>query len=106
MNLTHLIEDVADRTGHTKSVSAEVVKATLDAIAYRVSKGEEVRLTNFGTFRLYKGRSGAVRNPRTGEKINRAVRIAKFRPSGKFHTIVRDGRVVKTVAKDPKGAAK
>ncbi len=106
MNLTLLIEDVAKRTGLSKADVGKVVRATLDAVAHRVSKGEEVRLTNFGTFTLRKQPNRLLRNPRTGETRKENFQYPGFRASGKFRTVIRSRKVVKSVAKSPKGAAK
>lgn len=102
MNQTSLIEDVAERTGLPKPQVASVVKATLDAIAYRVSKGEEVRLTNFGTFRRHVIPVRKVRNPATGEYKRKGSKVPRFSSTGTFRTVVGAGRVVKTVKKAPK----
>jgi DNA-binding protein HU-beta len=105
VNLTGLIEEVSRRTGIAKSDAEAMVKATLDAIAEEVSRGGEVRLTNFGTFRLFVGEPRRRWNPATREWVKgrpRATRTPKFRASGTFRNDTQARKVVKTVAKAKK----
>ncbi|MDO9027822.1 MAG: HU family DNA-binding protein [Candidatus Roizmanbacteria bacterium] len=66
--------------GGTKRSAAEAVELIFDEITKTLSKGQEVAITGFGSFRVVKraGRTGV--NPRTGEKIQiPAVKVPKFR---------------------------
>lgn len=102
MNLTQLVEDVSARTGIARSDVKSVVGATLDSIAHTVSKGEEVRLVNFGTFRKHITKNRRISVPTESGPRRKTIRSPKFRATGRFREVVSVGRVVKTVAKSPK----
>lgn len=80
MNKNELIDQVAGKTGMTKTATAEVVETILDSISTTLEKGEEVRLVGFGSFRVSTRKASEGRNPRTGEpiQIDEAYNI-KFR---------------------------
>jgi DNA-binding protein HU-beta len=63
-----------------KKHAAAAVDAVFDAITKTMSKGEEVAIPGFGVFRVTKRAAREGINPRTGEKIQIAAKIApKFR---------------------------
>jgi DNA-binding protein HU-beta len=56
------------------------VEGLFDAIVKSLSKGEEVAVAGFGTFKVIKRAARAGINPKTGEKIQIAAKTApKFR---------------------------
>ena len=64
----------------TKKQAQEAVEAVFDTIAKTMSRGEEVAITGFGTFRVVKRAAREGRNPKTGEKIQIAASVKpKFR---------------------------
>ena len=69
MNKNELIDAVANSTGLTKADGAIAVDSMLDSITGALKKGNEVRLTGFGTFSVAHRKASEGRNPRTGEKI-------------------------------------
>jgi DNA-binding protein HU-beta len=80
MNKNELIEQVAGKTGLTKSAATEAVEAMLESISHTLESGEEVKLVGFGSFRISERKASTGRNPRTGEPIEiDAVRNIKFR---------------------------
>jgi len=63
-----------------KKQGVAVVEAVFDTITKTLSKGEEVAITGFGTFRVVKRAARMGINPKTGEKIQIAAAIKpKFR---------------------------
>jgi DNA-binding protein HU-beta len=63
-----------------KKTAAAVVDSIFDTIAKTMSKGEEVAIAGFGTFKVSKRAAREGVNPRTGEKIHIAASIKpKFR---------------------------
>jgi DNA-binding protein HU-beta len=81
MNLTELTDDIAQRTHKSKKDVTESVHATLEAISNALSRGEEVRLIGFGTFRAKQKAEKQGRNPKTGETITIAASTkASFKP--------------------------
>lgn len=80
MNKNELIEQVAGKTGLSRSAATEAVEAVIEAISSSLVGGEEVRLTGFGTFRISERKASEGRNPRTGETIKiEAAKAIKFR---------------------------
>ncbi len=81
MNKVALVEAVMKATGiEVKKQGAAVVEAIFDTITKTLSKGEEVAITGFGTFRVAKRAARMGVNPKTGEKIQIAASIKpKFR---------------------------
>lgn len=53
----------------TKKGAQTAVEAVFDSITKSLSRGEEVTVTGFGTFRAVKAAARAGVNPKTGEKI-------------------------------------
>ena len=64
----------------TKKQGQEAVEAIFDTIAKTLSRGEEVAIAGFGTFKVVKRAAREGRNPKTGEKIQIAASVKpKFR---------------------------
>jgi DNA-binding protein HU-beta len=53
----------------TKKQAQEAVEAVFGAITKSLSRGEEVTVTGFGTFRTVKTAARQGVNPKTGEKL-------------------------------------
>ncbi len=65
-----LVEAVMkDAKMDTKAAAQRAVEAVFDAITKSLSRGEEVTVTGFGTFRTAKSAARTGRNPKTGESI-------------------------------------
>ncbi|MBI5220812.1 MAG: HU family DNA-binding protein [Candidatus Liptonbacteria bacterium] len=78
-----LVEAVMKATGmEVKAQARRMVEAVFDAIVKQLSRGEEVAVSGFGTFKVAKRAAREGRNPKTGEKIMIAASIKpKFRAS-------------------------
>lgn len=77
-----LVEVVSKTADLSKKQSQEVVNAIFDEITKKLSRGEEVTIAGFGTFRVAKRAARTGINPKTGEKIRiPAKTVAKFRPA-------------------------
>ena len=76
-----LVEAVMKATGiETKKQGQLAVEAVFDTIVKTLSRGEEVGITGFGTFRVAKRAARMGVNPKTGEKIQiKASTKPKFR---------------------------
>lgn len=76
-----LVEAVIKAAGiETKKQATQAVEAVFDTIIKTMSRGEEVAITGFGTFRVVKRAARVGINPRTGEKIQIAASTKpKFR---------------------------
>lgn len=76
-----IVEAVMKAAGiETKKQAQEAVEAVFDTIVKTLSRGEEVGITGFGTFRVVKRAARMGVNPKTGEKIQIAAATKpKFR---------------------------
>ncbi len=80
MTKGELIEDMAMRSGLSRAQSKAAVEALVASVTCALQRGEEVRLTGFGSFTPIARAAGLARNPRTGAEVKRpASRTARFR---------------------------
>ncbi len=82
MSKKDLIDAVARDCELTKEKAAVVVDAVLGHIRSALQNGAEVRLPDFGTFKVAKRKEREGRNPSTGAIIKiPASKVAKFTPA-------------------------
>ena len=82
MSKKDLIDAVAEACELTKDKAGVAVEAVLNHIKATMKKGEEVRIPDFGTFKVAKRKAREGRNPATGKTIQSpAAMVAKFAPS-------------------------
>ena len=76
-----LVDAVMSATGmETKAGAQRAVEAVFDVITKTMSRGEDVTITGFGTFRVAKSAARQGRNPKTGATIQIAAATKpKFR---------------------------
>ena len=67
----------------TKKQAQEAVEAVFAAVTKSLSRGEEVTVTGFGTFRAVKVAARSGRNPKTGESIRIAAAVRPKFKAGK-----------------------
>ena len=87
-----LTEAVCDEVGLVHRDAAELVDGFIEAIAERLSAGEEVKISSFGSFTVRDKGLRMGRNPKTGEPA--AIlprRVVVFRPSGKLKERINKG---------------
>jgi DNA-binding protein HU-beta len=82
MSKKDLIDAVAKECDLTKEKAGVAVDAALAHIRNSLKAGEEVRIPDFGTFKVAKRKAREGRNPATGATIKiPASRVPKFSPS-------------------------
>ena len=80
-----LTEAVCDEVGLVHGDAAELVDGFIEAIAERLSAGEEVKISSFGSFTVRDKGARMGRNPKTGEPAAiLPCRVVVFRPSAKL----------------------
>ncbi len=80
MSKTTLIAQIANQLNVSKNTAKQLVDSFLDAIMSSLSKGKEVRIQGFGTFKVSKRAARQGVNPRTGERIQiKAMNVASFK---------------------------
>ena len=78
-----LIDAVRDEVRVTRHEAAELVDGFIEMMAERLSAGETVKISSFGTFMVRDKGPRMGRNPKTGEPAPVSPRrVAVFRPSG------------------------
>jgi integration host factor subunit alpha len=77
-----LSEAVYQQLGLSRNESASLVERVLDEVVEALQRGEQVKLSSFGTF-LVRAKGGRVgRNPKTGQEVPISPRkVLLFRPS-------------------------
>jgi integration host factor subunit alpha len=95
-----LSETVYQQVGLSRAESAELVETVLKEISDAIVRGENVKLSSFGSF-LVRSKSERVgRNPKTGEEVPISPRrVMVFKPSNVMKQAVNN-----TVAKGNKAA--
>ena len=82
MSKKDLIDAVSRDCELTKDKATAVVDAVLEHIKASLKGGSEVRLPDFGTFKVAKRKEREGRNPSTGATIKiPASTVAKFTPA-------------------------
>ena len=80
MNKEGLVASVAELSGLSKKDSTNALDAITQSIQKELKKGNDVRLTGFGTFLVTQRPARNGRNPRTGKPIKIAAsKFPKFR---------------------------
>ncbi len=64
-----LVSRVAQSAGISNKQAEKVVNSFMDTITQSMEKGEEVRLTGFGTFKVVQRAPRKGRHPRTGQEM-------------------------------------
>ncbi len=78
-----LMDAVRDEVGVTRHEPAALVEGFVETIAERLTAGETVKISSFGTFMVRDKGPRMGRNPKTGEPAAVSPRrVAVFRPSG------------------------
>lgn len=77
-----LSEVVYNTVGLSRGESAQIVETVLDEISDALVRGEDVKLSSFGSF-LVRHKNGRIgRNPKTGEEVPiEPRRVLSFRAS-------------------------
>jgi integration host factor subunit alpha len=84
-----LSEAVFREVGLSRNESAQLVEAVLEHMSDALVKGEQVKISSFGTFSVRDKSARVGRNPKTGEEIPiSARRVVTFRPGQKLKSQV------------------
>ena len=89
MNKAELIEKIANDADLSKASAERALNAAIGTIIKTVTKGDDVQLIGFGTFKLGKRAARVGRNPATGAEIKiPAAKTAKFTAGKAFKDAV------------------
>ena len=82
MTKADIVEQIAARTGLTKTDTALVVEGVLESLKEALITGKTVEIRGFGTFKIKKRAARRARNPRTGEPVTIPEKfVPTFKPS-------------------------
>jgi DNA-binding protein HU-beta len=85
MSKQDLIDAVAMKCDITKDKAKDAVEAVLAKITESMKVGSDVRIPDFGTFKVSKRKAREGRNPATGATIQiPASNVPKFTPAKKL----------------------
>ncbi|MFA5249487.1 MAG: HU family DNA-binding protein [Candidatus Paceibacterota bacterium] len=80
MTKPDLIEALVKKLAVSKTQANEAIDIILDEITKALSKGDQVTLTGFGSFKVSKRAARTGRNPKTGEALSiPAMSVPKFK---------------------------
>lgn len=86
-----LCEAVYQRVGLSRTESAALVEAVLDEISDSLVRGENVKLSSFGSFVVRSKNERIGRNPKTGEEVPISPRrVMVFKPSNVLKQKIND----------------
>jgi nucleoid DNA-binding protein len=89
MTKADLVEEVAGKTGLTRTDVAVVVDAFLEAVKKSLEHGNNIEIRGFGTFKIKQRKARKARNPRTGEEVPVPDRkVPTFKPSNEFKALI------------------
>lgn len=89
MNKGDLVEKLADAADISKAAADRALNAVIEAIVKSVSKGDDVALVGFGTFKQGKRAARVGRNPQTGAELKiPAAKTVKFTAGKAFKDAV------------------
>ena len=77
-----LSEAVFREVGLSRNESADLVETVLNLMSNALIRGEQVKISSFGTFSVRDKKARIGRNPKTGEEVPITPRrVLTFRPS-------------------------
>lgn len=77
-----LAESVYEQVGLSRNESSDLVEAVLDEISDTLTKGENVKISSFGSFSIREKGERIGRNPKTGVEVPiKPRRVVVFRAS-------------------------
>lgn len=77
-----LSEAVFREVGLSRNESADLVESVLESMSDALVRGEQVKISSFGTFSVREKTARVGRNPKTGEEVPiNPRRVLTFRPS-------------------------
>jgi len=87
-----LSEAVFREVGLSRNESAQLVEGVLEEMSNALVRGEQVKISSFGTFSVRDKSARVGRNPKTGEEVPiNPRRVLTFRPSHLMKDRVADG---------------
>ncbi len=88
-----LSEAVFREVGLSRNESSDLVERVLELVSDALVKGEQVKISSFGTFSVREKSARVGRNPKTGEEVPISPRrVLTFRPSHLMRDRIASGK--------------
>lgn len=82
-------ETIYEEIGLSRKDSNDILDMILDEVVQELSKGNDVKLSSFGTFSLRNKKARSGRNPKTGVEAEISPRtVISFKPSQTMRKII------------------
>jgi len=89
MNKTELVQSLAEATEQSQAAASRTLDALIRIVTDELSKGSEVVIPGFGSFKRAERAERSGRNPQTGEAITiAAATVVKFVPGASLKAAV------------------
>jgi len=93
-----IADGIRSKVGMSRTGSQEMVEAILAAMGFAMERGENVKITGFGTFQLRDKSARVGRNPKTGKETPISPRrVLTFKPCNGLKELVAGAPGSKTV---------
>jgi nucleoid DNA-binding protein len=87
----HIVDEIAQSTGLTKTETKAVVNGVLSNIITAIADGKRIELRGFGVFKSKERKPRPARNPKTGEIVQLGKRfVPMFKPSPELYNKVNE----------------
>ena len=87
-----LADAIFEEVGLSRNESSEIVDSILNHVSDALVRGENVKISSFGTFNIRDKNARVGRNPKTGEEVPISPRrVLSFRPSQTMKDRVAEG---------------
>ena len=97
-----LSEAVYQEIGLSRNESADLVERVLDEVVAALGRGEQVKISSFGTFGVRKKGGRIGRNPKTGQEVPiEPRRVLVFRPSHVLKARINKGMTGRATPGEP-----
>lgn len=91
MTKADIVENIAEKTGLTKTDTSLVVEGIIETLKEAMVSGDSVEIRGFGTFKIKKRAARRARNPRTGEPVDIPAKyVPAFKPSRELKDAVEE----------------
>lgn len=92
MTKAELSESVYQKVGFSRREAAGLVDAVFDTIKETLERGENLKISGFGSFVVREKEARVGRNPQTGDAITISPRrVVTFKPSPVLKAAMNDG---------------
>lgn len=89
MNKAMLVEHMAKLSKESKATCKRCLESFMEIVSGALKKGQQVVLTDFGTFSVLKRKARTGVNPATGKKMQiPAKKVPKFKPGKHLKKLV------------------